>query len=215
VRRALLALLALVVVGLPGLAYAAACTTGQTTCTTDTTQDAQLVTAINDPNVQQRIYLAYVQNCRSIFAEAVSTAGHIARITFCNSISAGKVDKGLLVSSIITTTTTPEILGCTGNNAGCLVDVDVNSAIAGALTVTVSSASTTATATSGTNSLTVASATGISEGMFAYAPGIPDGSIVRSVSGTTVVISNLATAALASTSILFESLAGLPTRVWP
>jgi hypothetical protein len=81
--------------------------------------------------------------------------------------------------------------------------------------VTVSSALTTATATSGTNSLTVASATGISLDMFVYAPGIPDGSIVRNISGTTVVINNLTTAALTSTGILFESLAGLPTRVWP
>jgi len=69
-------------------------------------------------------------------------------------------------------------------------------------------ATTTATGTSGTNSITVASATGIVVGHLicgngAVVAGIANGTYVTSISGTTVTLSQNLTGALSSTSVSF------------
>ena len=62
------------------------------------------------------------------------------------------------------------------------------------------SVSTTADATSASTSMTVASATGVAAGMIVVANGVPAGTTVSSVSGTTVTLSAATTAALSSTA---------------
>jgi len=59
-----------------------------------------------------------------------------------------------------------------------------------------------------TNSISVASTTGLVPGLVAVAAGIPTGATVVSVSGTTVVLSAAITASLSSTSIAFYPAAG-------
>jgi hypothetical protein len=53
-RRLRFALILVAVLVIPQWAFSA-CTTGQTTCNTDTTQDAQIVSAIINPQVQERV----------------------------------------------------------------------------------------------------------------------------------------------------------------
>ena len=67
-----------------------------------------------------------------------------------------------------------------------------------------SNATTTATGSLGALSFTVASATGIVLGMTATATGIPEGSIVTVISGTTITIDQAITTALSTTSITFS-----------
>ena len=67
-----------------------------------------------------------------------------------------------------------------------------------------SNAATTATGSLGAFSFTVASATGIVLGMTATATGIPKGSIVTVISGTTITIDRAITTALSTTSITFS-----------
>ena len=62
------------------------------------------------------------------------------------------------------------------------------------------SVSTTADATSASTSMTVASATGVAAGMIVVANGVPAGTTVSSISGTTVTLSAATTAALSSTT---------------
>ena len=62
------------------------------------------------------------------------------------------------------------------------------------------SVSTTADATSASTSMTVASATGVAAGMIVVANGVPAGTTVSSISGTTVTLSAATTAALSSTA---------------
>jgi len=223
VRKLLAAVFYLTVIfgGCGSVLAAAPCGTGVTTCTTDTAQDKALVTAINDPDVQQRVYFLWVGQCLGVQNELVSTVGHLKRAALCNSVSAGLVSRVLLVAAILNATTEGEILsqsaGCPSNNAGCLVDADVVTAIGTALTVTVSSALTTATAIIGSTSLTVASATGVVPGMEVHGPGIPSGVTIPDggVSGTTVALNAATTAALSVTPVLFTISSGLPTRAWP
>ena len=62
------------------------------------------------------------------------------------------------------------------------------------------SVSTTATATSASTSMTVTSATGVATGMIVVANGVPVGTTVSNVNGTTVTLSAPTTAALSSTA---------------
>ncbi|MEY3843729.1 MAG: hypothetical protein RL293_151 [Bacteroidota bacterium] len=62
------------------------------------------------------------------------------------------------------------------------------------------SVSTTADATSASTSMTVGSATGVAAGMIVVANGVPAGTTVSSISGTTVTLSAATTAALSSTT---------------
>jgi hypothetical protein len=62
---------------------------------------------------------------------------------------------------------------------------------------------TTATGTSGTNSITVASATGIAVNQSVEGAGIPAGTYVTVVSGTTITLSQNLTAALSTTNVSF------------
>jgi hypothetical protein len=62
------------------------------------------------------------------------------------------------------------------------------------------SVSTTATATSASTSMTVTSATGVATGMIVVANGVPVGTTVSNVNGTTVTLSAATTAALSSTA---------------
>jgi hypothetical protein len=62
------------------------------------------------------------------------------------------------------------------------------------------SVSTTADATLASTSMTVASATGVAAGMIVVANGVPAGTTVSSISGTTVTLSAATTAALSSTA---------------
>jgi hypothetical protein len=63
--------------------------------------------------------------------------------------------------------------------------------------------STTAGITSADDDITVASATGIEVGMYAYGAGIPQGATVSGISGTTVTLSANATATGASVAVKF------------
>jgi len=72
-------------------------------------------------------------------------------------------------------------------------------------------ATTTATGTSGTPTITVASATGIDEGQFVVAAGIPANTFVITISGTTITLSNNLTAPLAATAINFYTAGGIGT----
>lgn len=199
-----------------------ACTTGQTTCSNDTTNDALIVSAINDPVVQQRVWNLWNQQCAFIFSEATSTAGHNYRNNFCLAIAAGKVPLSLLVSSVMDSTVVGEVLAGSqpgptpggGQAAGNMVDVDVNTAIDTVLTVGVSAANTTATASSGSEALTVASATGVFAGQSAVCAGCAAGAQVAAVNGTTVYLTAPVTAALSATPINFTFASGLPTRSW-
>jgi len=64
-------------------------------------------------------------------------------------------------------------------------------------------ATTTATGTSGTPTITVASATGIDQGQFVVAAGVPANTFVITISGTTITLSNNLTAPLSATAIDF------------
>ena len=69
-------------------------------------------------------------------------------------------------------------------------------------------ATTTATGSSGTPTITVASATGIDEGQFVVASGVPSNTFVITVSGTTITLSNNLTAPLSATAINFYTAGG-------
>ena len=77
----------------------------------------------------------------------------------------------------------------------------------GTLDIGGTSVSTTGTATSGSTSLTVASATGITSGMYVIAEGIAYGTVVSSINGTNITL-NAATTAAVSGSIYFVSTDG-------
>jgi hypothetical protein len=138
----------------------------------------------------------------------------------CYAIAAGHVPNPLLLSLVLglSPVVQTEILTCQGGAppfGGCLVDADVNTAILLALTVK-ETAPTPTTATAGVNTaaLTVASATGIVRGSNVFAAGVPPGTTVTFVNGTTVYISAMTTAALSATPIAFVLDTGLPTRNW-
>jgi hypothetical protein len=62
--------------------------------------------------------------------------------------------------------------------------------------------------------LTVANATNVVRGETVFTAGVPPGTTVSFVNGTTVYISNPTNAALSSTPIAFVLDTGLPTRSW-
>jgi hypothetical protein len=211
---------------LPPQAFAAPCGTGVLNCTTDTVGDASIVAAIRDPTVGLRVFNLWLTQCASVWAEAVTTTGHAQRAAYCNKIVAGQVATQTLVALIMSSTVQSEVLSATcptpavlGNAAGCMVDADVNFAIAGALavsggttltTASTFSASTTATqSTVGSNVITVASASGIIQGMVVVGAGVPSASAtinpttVLNISGTSVTLSQPITAALSATPVLF------------
>jgi len=71
-------------------------------------------------------------------------------------------------------------------------------------TLSVSPTATTSTGLTGSNIITVASATGLSLGMTVFAAtGIPNGSIIKDIQGTVITLNNNLTAALSSTSTTF------------
>jgi hypothetical protein len=132
-------------------------------------------------------------------------------------IVAGHIPNPALVALTLSPVVQTQILTCQGAAppfGGCMIDADVNTAIGAALTVTELSAATTATAGATTDVLAVASATGIARGQNVYAAGVPPGTTVTFVSGTTVYISTVTTAALSATPIAFVLDTGLPTRSW-
>lgn len=198
------------------------CTTGQTTCTNDTTNSEGIVAAITDTVTGTRVFNLWNEQCESVYAEAASTTGHIlpgntGRVPMCLAIAAGHIPNPTLLSIIMNPTLQSEILGCKiqGQAAGCLVDADVNFGIAAALAVTETAATTTATqATVGANTLTVADAAGIVRGQSVFAAGVPPGTTVHYISGTTIYLSAVTTAALSSTPVAFVLDTGLPTRAW-
>jgi hypothetical protein len=139
----------------------------------------------------------------------------------CYAIAAGHLSNPLLLSLVLglSPVVQTEILTCQGGAppfGGCLVDADVNSAIVLALTVKETAPTpTTATQTTvGSGALTVASATGIVRGQTVFAAGVPPGTTVTFVNGTTVYISAPTTASLSATPIAFVLDTGLPTRSW-
>lgn len=82
----------------------------------------------------------------------------------------------------------------------------INGALAGsalASTAEVQGTHTTGTITSGTTSLTVASATGITAGMYVVGEGITPGTIVSSIVGTTVALSVNANTTLSADPVSF------------
>jgi hypothetical protein len=138
----------------------------------------------------------------------------------CYAIAAGHLSNSQLVQLVLSLSPVvqTQILTCQGQAppfGGCLVDADANVAIAAALAVKETAATTTATqATVGAGALTVASATGIVRGQTVFAAGVPPGTTVSFVNGTTVYISAPTNAALSSTPIAFVLDTGLPTRAW-
>lgn len=77
---------------------------------------------------------------------------------------------------------------------------------AGVIDISTPTASTTATqATIGSSTIVVGSATNIAVGQIVSATGIPFMTTVTAVSGTTITLSNLTTAALSSTAITFTT----------
>ena len=68
-------------------------------------------------------------------------------------------------------------------------------------------ASTTATTTSAANTITVASATGIANGQYIAGAGIPLGATVTGVSGTTITMSQNATASASGVAVSFYTVA--------
>jgi hypothetical protein len=195
-------------------AQAAPCTAGVTTCTTDSSQDTTLVAAMTNSVVQERVYQLWIQQCLNVYSEAGSTVGHQLRAAYCGRIANNNITKELLVAVVMTPTVQSEVIsvsaGCQTQPGGCMVDADVVTAIGAALTVTVNLASTTATAAIGSTTLTVASATGIITGQRVYGAGIPGGTVVDNVSGTSIAINNPTAAALSATSVLFSLVTGLP-----
>lgn len=223
-RASALLLLAIFLLPLPaGAAQLPACASNAASCANDTTNAQGLVVATGDFNVGARIFNLWNTNCNSVYAEATTQAGHMYRVNMCLAITAGHIPNATLVTMVlgINSNVDTEILACQGppsNNyqpaGGCMVDVDVNQAIATALAVTETTASTTATGATGSGTLTVASATGIVRGQSVYAAGVAPGATVAYVTGTTVYLSIPTTAALSSTPIAFVLDTGLPTRQW-
>jgi hypothetical protein len=66
--------------------------------------------------------------------------------------------------------------------------------------------STTFSVTSGSTSASVASASGLAVGMFVLAPKVPMGTTIAAISGTSVTLSNAATATVTSGAVRFSSI---------
>ena len=193
----------------------AACGAGSLTCSNDTTNQGLLRLAIVDPATQQRVLYLWLQQCQFIYSETATTAGHAQRVIYCQKIADGLVSPAQMVALIMNSTVSSQILNGTPP-AGNMVDADVNSAIGAAMTATVSGGSAgsavspTATAASGSQTLTVSSGSGIVVGQQVIGAGIPVGTSVIFVSGTTVYLNTATTAALSATPVTFISSATPP-----
>lgn len=224
--RKLLAAAALVAAlyGLNSTPALAACSTGVTNCTTDTTNDNLLQTAAFSPQFMQRVWYLAIQQCISVFSEAVTSASvHSARAQFCNNIGSGAVTQQALVASVLNSTIVPEILAgtgcgnggtspCPGGNA---VDVDINTAL-GTL-FTVSGGTTVSTTTNGAQTaageaVTLTSGTGVLVGQNVFCSGCVAGTTVAAISGTALQLNTPTSSPLASgTAIVFVTpLSGAP-----
>ena len=195
----------------PNPAPLTACIPGATNCTNDTTNDAALVALTLDTAIGARIHNLWNAQCANIYAEASSSIGHVFRVAKCQAIARGAVPDSALVSLVLSSTVQTQALSCQPPVGGCIVDADVNTAIGAILTINEASASTTATAASGANAVTVASPTGIVRGQNVYAAGVPPGTTVVFVSGTTIYLSAVTSAALSATPIAFVLDTGWPT----
>lgn len=110
--------------------------------------------------------------------------------------------------SDFTATNGTDVVLTTGAAAGDLLAVEMRNSLADigagfASRSEVTGTNTTGTITSGTNSLTVASATGINVGDFVVGEGIAPGTTVSAISGTTVTLSGVVGAALSTDPVAF------------
>ena len=110
-------------------------------------------------------------------------------------------------SDFTATNGTDVVLG-TGAAAGDLLAVEMRNSLADigagfASRSEVDGTNTTGTISSGSNSLTVASATGINVGDFVVGEGIAPGTTVSAISGTTVTLSGVVGAALSTDPVAF------------
>ena len=110
-------------------------------------------------------------------------------------------------SDFTATNGTDVVLG-TGAAAGDLLAVEMRNSLADigagfASRSEVDGTNTTGTISSGSNSLTVASATGINVGDFVVGEGIAPGTTVSAISGTTITLSGVVGAALSTDPVAF------------
>ena len=101
-----------------------------------------------------------------------------------------------------------DVVLTTGAAAGDLLAVEMRNSLADigagfASRSEVTGTNTTGTISSGSNSLTVASATGINVGDFVVGEGIAPGTTVSAISGTTVTLSGVVGAALSTDPVAF------------
>jgi hypothetical protein len=143
-KRVLLALAGFLWVpfALAGPGVQPSCVAGNLTCTADSGNARNLITVVNDPVVQTRVYNLWMGYCQSVvYAEIGTGQGHANRTQFCGSIAAQKVPLTMLVSAVLSASSVvvPQILCTQGTtNDGCMVDADVLTAIDKAMTVTAS-----------------------------------------------------------------------------
>jgi len=110
--------------------------------------------------------------------------------------------------SDFTATNGTDVVLTTGAAAGDLLAVEMRNSLADigagfASRAEVTGTNTTGTISSGSNSLTVASATGINVGDFVVGEGIAPGTTVSAISGTTVTLSGVVGAALSTDPVAF------------
>ena len=110
--------------------------------------------------------------------------------------------------SDFTATNGTDVVLTTGAAAGDLLAVEMRNSLADigagfASRSEVTGTNTTGTISSGSNSLTVASATGINVGDFVVGEGIAPGTTVSAISGTTITLSGVVGAALSTDPVAF------------
>jgi hypothetical protein len=201
----------------------AGCHANDQGCSADIINGQGLANAVSDSLLGQHILTLWNTQCNVVYNEDPTNPtviGHTYRLNMCYAIAAGHLTNPQLIQLVLSLSPVvqTEILTCQSPAppfGGCLVDADVNTAILLALTVKEIAAATTATqATIGASTLAVASGTGIVRGQSVFAVGVPPGTTVTFVTGTTVYISAPTNAALSATPIAFVLDTGLPTRSW-
>lgn len=110
--------------------------------------------------------------------------------------------------SDFTATNGTDVVLTTGAAAGDLLAVEMRNSLADigagfASRAEVTGTNTTGTISSGSNSLTVASATGINVGDFVVGEGIAPGTTVSAISGTTITLSGVVGATLSTDPVAF------------
>ena len=111
--------------------------------------------------------------------------------------------------SDFTATNGTDVVLTTGAAAGDLLAVEMRNSLADigagfATRAEVTGTNTTGTISSGSNSLTVASATGINVGDFVVGEGIAPGTTVSAISGTTITLSGVVGATLSTDPVTFH-----------